>query len=259
MPTFSFTRALVGGSQAKYEAATKSPFLRAAAEGRLPKDPLARWLANDRLYIHSYIKGAGKFLSSLDLPVTASTLPSSPVSDAAETKVLDWLIESLVSIRREEAFFLGVASKYKLPITLATENGQIREDAKLEGLTRFEAVFGSVSVPRGRILPWLEGAIIFWGTEKCYLDAWTWAKSQLNDQDAGEDADGGALRTEFIPNWSSDEFAAFVDRLGGIIDDAVLAAIEVYGESVKDELLKRVESKWLELLEAEASFWPPVE
>jgi hypothetical protein len=29
------------------------------------------------------------------------------------------------------------------------------------------------------------------------------------------DADGGVLRKEFIPNWASDKFAEFVEKIGG--------------------------------------------
>lgn len=74
-----------------------------------------------------------------------------------------------------------------------------------------------------------------------------------------EDADGGALRKEFIPNWSSAEFAEFVGRLGSIIDHAVSKSLENQGEQAKDELLKRVEGKWKSLLAAEAAFWPAVD
>jgi hypothetical protein len=268
--TFSLTQALIDGSPTQYEAATQTPFLRAAAEGRLPKHLLARWLANDRLYIHSYIKGVGRLLTFLDLPVAVfTTALDSPggLDAAAETRILDWMIESLVNVRREETFFLGVTSKYGLQIDLETEKGQIAESAKLDGLHRFEALFGAIAPATGgddaAVLPWLEGAVVFWGTEKCYLDAWSWAKSQQNGNDSKEagkeDLDGGALRVEFIPNWTSEVFASFVDRLGGIIDDAVVAAVEVYGGNVEEELLRRAESRWHELLLAEASFWPQLE
>ncbi|MBE3047659.1 hypothetical protein IMZ48_35130, partial [Candidatus Bathyarchaeota archaeon] len=48
--------------------ATQSSFLQSAAAGQLPKETLGNWLANDRLYTQSYIKGAGRILSYLELP-----------------------------------------------------------------------------------------------------------------------------------------------------------------------------------------------
>ncbi|KUI64176.1 hypothetical protein VM1G_10973 [Cytospora mali] len=55
-----------------------------------------------------------------------------------------------------------------------------------------------------------------------------------------EDADGGALREEFIPNWGNSEFTAFVDQLGGIIDRAVGETLSVVvGGDVKASLVER--------------------
>ncbi|KAM3438062.1 hypothetical protein MY4824_003509 [Beauveria thailandica] len=43
-------------------------------------------------------------------------------------------------------------------------------------------------------LPWLEAAVVFYATERCRLDAWTWAASQMDgskDGAAEGDEDGG--------------------------------------------------------------------
>lgn len=193
-------------------------------------------------------------------------------------------------------------------------------------------------------LPWLEGALTFYGTELAYLAAWSYAKSLQNKYSADatsrsagtqgqgssssntapgaldkyttpphtfttttpatspaptrealsafssphvsiqpfqpppppnsasgdrsapgkQDADGGALRNEFIPNWSSVEFALFVNRLGRIIDGAVSELLEAAGgegpvaNAAKGAILRRVEGRWKSLMVAEASFWPEV-
>jgi hypothetical protein len=100
---------------------------------------------------------------------------------------------------------------------------------------------------------------VYWGTEKCYLDAWTWAKSQLTaDQDASEDADGGALRNDFIENWTSREFAQFVNDLGHIIDEAVREEVDKGGENTGKQFLARGRAKWTDILAAEELFWPKV-
>ncbi|KAK4205459.1 hypothetical protein QBC40DRAFT_320264, partial [Triangularia verruculosa] len=164
-----------------------------------------------------------------------------------------------------------------------------REVEKVKGLGVIEGVFGEVGqkkkgqggglgayvmglaggggedLPVSEKIPWLEGAVTFWGTEKVYLEAWSWARGQQDERQSGkEDEDGGALRREFIPNWSSEEFRDFVERLGALIDQAVQREIEMVGEDegkreeVKKEILGRVEGKWRTLLEGEKGFWPDV-
>ncbi len=108
-------------------------------------------------------------------------------------------------------------------------------------------------------IPWLEGAVLLWGTERVYLDAWSYAKSKqpmLGRSNVREDADGGALRREFIPNWSSLEFSNFVAKLGSIIDQSVAAVIDRVAGQAREDILRRVETKWKSLLAAEAAFWP---
>ncbi len=284
---WSLTKHLLATQKDLYLSATQHPFLLAGAEGRLPKDLLTRWLANDRLYIHSYIRAAATLLASIDLP---TELPGS--KDAAETQLADWLVEALVGIRKEERFFIDVATRYGLGIEFAipfppaaAQDTVPSQTALLPGLAMMQGIFSSMhAVTTGLLpmtlaavpapappLPWLEGALTFWGTERCYLDAWSWArdkaKEEAESRSSGEvvgkeDADGGALRKEFIPNWSSPEFARFVERLGKLIDDAVNGVLvgkegeEL--ESTKAALLGRVEPKWRTLLEAERNFWPDV-
>lgn len=270
-PSWSLTEHLLSLSPDKYKEATQAPFLLAAAEGRLSKDTLGQWLANDRLYIHAYIRAAGTMLAALDLPQEV------PKAEATETQLVDWFIEALVAVRREERLFIDVASRYGLRVDLlepgkaalgpAETSGQVASENKLLGLVMIEEQFRSVgpsavNTSGALSLPWLEGAVTFWATERCYLDAWSWAKSRqsmVGSSPVKEDADGGALRREFIPNWSSAEFAEFVGRLGSIIDHAVSKTLESLGEEAKEGLLKRVEGKWKSLIAAEAAFWPVID
>jgi len=273
-PKWSLTEHLLSNFQSEYITATQHPFLLAAAEGRLPKDVLGRWLANDRLYIHSYIRAAGKLLSSIDLPQEV------PKTEAPETQLVDWLIEALGGVRKEERFFIEVADRYGLGVELGQTGvgaaSSVVHDEKLPGLVMIEGIFSDIAQPQGGFttaelpptdpLPWLEGAVTFWGTERCYLDAWSWAKSKqalaTSGSDARNDADGGALRNEFIPNWSSSEFAQFVGRLGSLIDFAVARTLERAGDgadAAKEAIIGRIEGKWRSLLAAEATFWPEFE
>ncbi|GAB1319308.1 Putative bifunctional TENA-E protein [Madurella fahalii] len=289
---WSLTSHLLETQQPLYKSVTQHPFLLAGAEGRLDKETLSRWLANDRLYIHSYIRAAGKLLATLDLPREVSGS-----QEAFETQLADWLIESLAAIRKEERFFIDVADRYGLAIEIgipliSTQDTTSKDgngNGELPGLGMMRSVFASVSTvpvtappdpdsarpaPASITaiattppppLPWLEGALTFWGTERCYLDAWSWAKDKARECSVpgGKDADGGALRKEFIPNWSSPEFAQFVDRLGGLIDAAVGEVLEGCAEGeererAREDILARVEGRWRTLLVAERAFWPEV-
>ncbi|KAK3988491.1 hypothetical protein QBC44DRAFT_329139 [Cladorrhinum sp. PSN332] len=269
---WSLTNHLLSTNSSLFTSATQHPFLLAAAHGTLPKETLSRWLANDRLYIHSYIRAAGKLLESIELPIELHLSET----DNFETQLVDWLIEALVAVRREERMFLDVAERYGLSLGLgSSEIKTAGEAGKLPGLVIIQQAFRDIASAGGvslravegnepRRLAWLEGAVTFWGTERCYLDAWSWAKAnEPESKDVRDDADGGALRKEFIPNWSSEGFREFVEGLGRLIDEAVGKELErVEGdeerESVKGEILERVEEKWKTLLEGERAFWPEI-
>lgn len=246
----SFTQALLRSNPEGFQRATQPHFLRNAARGLVDKPTLGSWLANDRLYIHGYIRATGHLLSFLSLPAAASTKPSDGAS-----RLLSWCIDALVNIRREEAFFVQTAADYGIGVNLPITNGVVAQADKLPGLVRIEKLFDSVK-PGDGALPWLEAAVLFYGTEKCYLDAWTWARSQQNETPTEQgDLDGGALRKEFIPNWTAAEFVTFVDELGMVIDEAVQEA----GEREREGLMGRAKAIWEELLLAEESFWPVME
>ncbi|KAL2267175.1 hypothetical protein VTJ83DRAFT_4452 [Remersonia thermophila] len=301
---WSLTGHLLSTQAELFKSATQHPFLLAGAEGRLSKIDLGRWLANDRLYIHSYLRAAARLLASLEFPRHVSG-PGAKGKEPYETRLADWLIEALVAIRREERLFLDVAARYGLgievaevipvpaptldvppvlPVAQLPVHAAAAAAAKVPGLKLMEeVVFASVASTSSAaavtsatapgssgtaplpLLPWLEGAVTFWGTERCYLEAWTWARDHAETvgRDVADDADGGALRKEFIPNWTNSGFRDFVDRLGRLIDEAVG---EVLGktksaeekERVKAELLGRVEGPWMTLLEAEKQFWPDI-
>lgn len=265
----TLTSHLLALDKPAFTAATQSPFLAAAGVGRIPKSTLGKWLANDRLYIHAYIKAAGRALATIDLPQTTSTTTQAP-----ETQLVDWLLTTLTELRREERLFIDVAGRYGLNIDLETETKKetgrmvqrVPASAKNAGLILFERLFGLLmqrpapSVDTETPLPWLEAAVVFWGTERVYLEAWTWAKGKQTGTSSGdEDADDGALRKEFIPNWSNEGFRAFVEQLGVIVDDAVEETVNALGEVVRPDLLRRAEKVWRELVAAETAFWPGVE
>lgn len=130
----SFTKSLIATDPAGFQRRHAISFSRRAASGTLPKETLGRWLANDRLYIHGYIRAAGRLLSFLPL---AQTPPSSPHDDddaGPASKLLAWTVDALGNIRRESGFFIETATRYGIDIYLPTgEDGRVPASAKLEG------------------------------------------------------------------------------------------------------------------------------
>lgn len=217
--------------------------------------------------MQGYIRLTASLLRLLHLP--AKPVPSKSAG-GIDTRLLDWLVAALVNIRREERFFVDVAERYGVRVDIS-EDGVVRGDRKIEGLKRFEGLFGrltSVEFEKereasGKRMPWLEGVVVFWATERVYFEAWSWAKEKAGlvangNVDVSKDQDGGAMRREFIPNWTNDEFRIFVRGLESILNDAV-EELSGEDESIRKEVYERAEGVWKDLLECEAAFWPEVE
>lgn len=243
------TEGLMRRYQEDYQAATQAPFLRAAGMGQLGKTLLSQWLSQDRLYAQGYVRFIGMMLSKIKLPTAAGTT-------GIDWQVIDLLISALTNIKRELLFFEDVAKRYGLDI-----------EAPWPG----EHSFGPTPITRGYLdlfmnaaspgASLLEGMVVLWATEKCYYSAWLYAlhsgsgRHQPTDEQAElTDADGGALRREFIPNWTSDEFGDFVRQIGDLVDE--LAVLEEREDPQKGTTYEEV---WKQVLWLEARFWPPLE
>lgn len=258
-----------------FTAPTQCPFLAAAGAGRVPKPILGKWLINDYFYIQAYITAASHALAAIRSPYTSTNSEPSTL----ETRLVHWILATLRELRREDQLFTNVMQRYDIKADIEMETSivagnvvrRLSASSKNAGLVLFERLFESLSTqpepsadtetpPPPPPLPWLEAAVVFWGTEKVYLEAWTWAKGkQQTGSGEEDDADGGALRKELIPNWSNEEFRAFVEQLRVIVDDAVEETVKALGEEVRPGLLKRAEKVWRELVAAETAFWPDVE
>lgn len=260
MASWTLTGHLLSINQDQFTRATQSMFLKSAASGTLPKDVISHWLANDRLYMQGYIRLTGELLRILQLPTKPT---GSKDAGTTEIQLLDWLVDALVNIRREERFFMDVAERYSLDVDLTEPDGvTIREERKSEGLKRFEKLFGSLTAggEKDALLPWLEGAVLFWATEKVYFEAWSWAKRQAQGSGSKafeSDEDSGAMRREFIPNWTNDEFIKFVNTLESLLNEGVQQAVG-QDENLGKQILERAEVTWGQLLDAEEAFWPTI-
>lgn len=249
-----------------YQRATQSAFLALAGQGRLPRAGLARWLAQDRLYAQAYARFIGGLVSRVRLPAA----PSPPVTETAEWRVLEVLRAALDGITTELCFFETTARAYGLDLSGEgfEGKGEGEGEGKGEGVgpnevtARYVALFDSFGAEAvaiaadgtagpGMRRTLLEGLLVLWATEAVYLAAWTYAKEQGADGGDGNDQDGGALRKEFIPNWTSEPFQAFVKQTQICFDEYAAANGGTWFEARAIEL-------WTEVLELEEQFWPNV-
>ncbi|KAI9045474.1 putative transcription regulator PAB1642 [Aspergillus affinis] len=226
--------------------ATQHPFLQRAGQGTLPKPVLEQWLSQDRLYAQSYIRFIGLLLSKIRFPSN----PQSQ-SQSLESRLASILIDALINIRREIEFFESTAAAYGLGLNTPTPtaDGNGKEDFGPNAITHAYIDLFLAAGSAGASL--LEGMVVLWATETCYLRAWRFAATFLEQrQGQGQDTDGGALRKEFIPNWSSKEFEGFVDGIGELVDE--MAA------SGEKEVTRRCERWWRQVVWLEERFWPDV-
>ena len=245
-----------------YIPATQSPFLRLAGQGKLPLDILSHWLSQDRLYAQAYIRFIGGLISRVSLPVRFDGEASKSIS-TIEWRILKLLSSALDGIMTEVQFFETTAGKYG--IDLQSTSGFSEEDGSStifhpnkvtsEYINLFDSFHDSTPESksmRSEPKSLLEGMVLLWATEKVYHEAWRFAKSHTShdDKDHTADLDGGALNKEFIPNWTSKDFAAFVEEIEACLNE--LAA----RKERTDEIALRV---WRQVLELERGFWPAVE
>ncbi|KAL4978186.1 transcription regulator PAB1642 [Aspergillus desertorum] len=237
--------------------ATTHPFLRRAGSGTLAKRTLAAWLSQDRLYAQTYVRFIGLLLSKVSLPNT----PSNPNNPNISERILGILIDALNNIHRELRFFEDVAREYGLDLNTITPLEE--SDSQMEARRKFAPapitqayidMFMSAASPGNSLL---EGLVVLWATEVCYLKAWRYAAGFL-EKSTGTGEDGGALREKFIPNWASGEFEEFVKRIGDAVDE--FAGLEL-GADLKDGDvggLDRCERWWRQVVWLEERFWPHV-
>lgn len=253
MPDQTLTAHLLAHAPSAFKAATQSPFLTQAGNGTLAKTVVEEWLGQDRLYAQAYIRFASLLLANIPLPMRVE-------AGHVNERLVDALIDAITNVRRELKFFEDVARRYGLKLEVATVQ---------RGVQMYRALFGKVGeeIERGE-RGVLDGLVLLWGTEKVYLEAWKFAGSKLSPLAEGtQDADGGALRKEFIPNWSSAEFEEFVDSLAGFVDEywggegeilhRTTGWARLQGEE-KRKMEGYLEELWGEILKVETAFWPDV-
>ncbi|PYH45479.1 putative transcription regulator PAB1642 [Aspergillus saccharolyticus JOP 1030-1] len=259
------------------------PFLSAAATGTLPKPALSAWLAQDRLYIHAYIRFIGLLLAKLELPIPhqqQQPYPESPTTNTTTTtttdkstrlptQTLQTLTAALNNITRELDFFITVADLYGLdlnaPFSAATASTTTTgtEFAASPITTAYTDLFISAGSAGTSLL---EGLVVLWATEVCYLTVWRNVRDEMAAAGAkgitatatgGADADGGALREKLIPNWTCPEFEEFVEGITRLVDAVAESEIRKTGQT-EEEVVKRCARWWRQVVWLEGQFWPQI-
>ncbi|KAI1808355.1 heme oxygenase-like protein [Daldinia bambusicola] len=244
-----------------YQRATESQFLSLAGQGQLPPDVLCQWLSQDRLYAQAYIRFAGGLISRVKLP---TSVDGQDITKTLQWRILSLLQTAMAGVTRELKFFEETAKKYKLDLEALGPGAEGDNSSKKPAgfgpnkVTKdYIDLFDAFSAqPHGNLSKTLlDGLVVLWTTEKVYLDAWTYAKQQASENaDTKGDLDGGALRKEFIPNWTSEEFQAFVKECQECLD-AYAASQDEDTEEVAAAGSMTIFKKVLVL---EESFWPMV-
>ncbi|KAF2854334.1 heme oxygenase-like protein [Plenodomus tracheiphilus IPT5] len=253
---WAVTTHLLSINHQQFLRATRHSFLARAANGTLPKPIVARWLANDREYLKGYVSTISNTLGLLRSQRKSTTATEGEPD--IETRLIAWLESALQNGEREIRFFQEVAEIYKIDIA----SSPLNDGVKLEGLRRYETLFSQVaSQPPNVFIPWLEGAILLWATEKAYYDSFSWARrqdAQSSPKNYEKDLDGGAMRRELIPNWSNRDFLMFVEQLERIVNEGVSEAVN-RDDAKWAEVKQRTDVIWQAVLDAEEAFWPDVE
>ena len=231
-----------------YHSATTHPFLVTAGKGQLPKSTLAKWLSQDRLYAQSYVRFIGILLSKCHLPHTPNNAKA-----VLERRIVAVLIDALVNIQREIGFFEEVAREYGLDLAVVPEGEETFGPGTIT--QAYIDMFMSAGSPAVSLL---EGLVVLWATEVCYLESWEGAKrvmGSVSESGSGKrDLDGGALRERFIPNWTSLEFREFVEGIAEVVD--ALASRLLINE--ERDVMARCERWWRQVKWLEERFWPDV-
>lgn len=254
-PAPSLTSLLVSASKPLFKAATQNPFLIAAGDGTLSKEKLSEWLSQDRLYAQAYIGFIGSLFAHVQLPT--QHIPFSNHSDSIHWRISHMLKGALDNIFRELKFFEDTAQQYGLDLEATSIEGSF---GPVQATTAYVNLFWRFSVPiseedaRGSNWVLLNGLIVLWATEKCYLEAWRFAASNKPDPTAAATlpVDGGALFENFIPNWTRQEFIDFVQG----IEELVNELNDSISPSLSEEAQLECRELWEEVLDIERRFWP---
>ncbi|MDW7981851.1 MAG: hypothetical protein RMH81_03430 [Thermomicrobium sp.] len=157
-----------------WQAMVTHPFVTDLARGRLPRERFDFWVQQDYRFVQDGIRFLGLVLAR-----------------APDPELRNGLLEAAVAFRRELSLFEDYARQRGL--SLAVEPTPV-----CLGYASFllaTAATGSLA----------EALAVLWGAEKAYFDAWSTVRQTLGLAEP---------YAAWIDNWTSPQFAAWVDWLG---------------------------------------------
>jgi len=230
------TEKLIQSDAAGFKRATDAPFIVAARNGTVPKSTLSQWLSQDKLYAEAYIAFIGSLLTQITF-----TPQSSPIG-TTNWRILEVLITMLQGIQLELTFFHSTAERYGLNLNTPWEHESTFTPNPVT--KAYIDLFASASLLSCSLL---EGMTILWATEYCYLKAWQNVVSKDRQVDFTQDLDGGALRSTFAPNWTTDAFSETVTTLGNLVNELAEQ------DSERKDACRII---WRQIIWLEERFWP---
>ncbi|KAK0527544.1 hypothetical protein OC834_004374 [Tilletia horrida] len=260
------------------------PFIAAVGKGTISPARLEAWLAQDRHYIlRGYLPLMGSMLARVPLPTPSQGHSRSaglgPQSEESRLyfRTMQILSGAVANAVREAGFFEKTAEEAGFDLSVGplrvsgaetgtdeetpaagiiasqTRQAQVSPAYPISNETDAYLNFMSRMAHTGTFL---EQLTLLWAMEILYYRAWSQAASNRAKLPASAsstftEAQSTAL-SALINNWSSAEFAHFVEELGDLLD--------VYGGNgdfsrLPGDELARVQQVWRQTVWLETQFW----
>ena len=226
--------------------ATEAPFLLAAAQGRLPKSVISKWISQERLVVQAQISLIGALLARVDLPYVL--LSDTKKAGSIRWRVVNMLSEALQRVQGELAYFTDLATRYNLDLEFPPRPDVFftADQPAKQLIDLFRAFWTDPSMTL------LEGLVVFWSFHYGHLTAFKYIGRNLNLSQRPDDAsDGGVMMKELVPHWTSLDFEEFLAELMEVTNmlghrEEAWTKLDVFG------------AVWQHVLETQRRMWPDV-
>ena len=226
--------------------AKEAPFLLAAAQGRLPKSVISKWISQERLVVQAQISLIGALLARVDLPYVL--LSDTNKASSIRWRVVNMLSEALQRVHGELAYFTDLANRYNLDLEFPPRpNVFFTADQPAKQLIDLFRVFWT-----DPSMTLLEGLVVFWSFLYGHLTAFKYIGRNLNlSQRPDEASDGGVMMKELVPHWTSLDFEEFLAEVTEVTNmlghrEESWTKLDVFG------------AVWQHVLETQRRMWPDV-
>lgn len=213
--TIPITVVLLESQPFALAATTDAPFWLAAAQGKVPKAVLSKWLSQTRLVTQAQISLLGALLARVDLPYIFVSDENKATS--VRWRVVNILSEALGRTHQDLAFYEDVAKRYDLSLDFPPRpDVYFTADAPAK---QFIDLFRAFWTDPTMAL--LEGLVLFWSILHCQLASFKYVEKCMDPaQRPMAYLDNGAVTQEFVPYWTDidrDKFIAEVAEVTNML------------------------------------------